>query len=136
MEILLNLCWLLLVAPTAVMWCRQPRSSCKLGCSSLLRLVALGCALLLLFPVISVSDDLHASNQEMDESSTTKMKAGAGDRAFCRVAIVRLAAAIPAGTAFAPPGEACPMAASIDGNPVDLLRLPGPSQGRAPPSAG
>jgi len=135
MEILLNLCWLLLVPPAAIMWRLQPRSSRKHGYHSLLPLVALGCALLLLFPVISASDDLHASSQDMDESSTTKMKAGASDKALYRVAIVDLVAAIPAESTCAPPREGFPIARPVDGNVVDLLRPVGPLHGRAPPPA-
>ena len=35
-------------------------------------LLALGCALVLLFPVISATDDLHAMRAEMEESATSK----------------------------------------------------------------
>jgi hypothetical protein len=35
-------------------------------------LLALGCALVLLFPVISASDDLHVMRAEMEDSSISK----------------------------------------------------------------
>jgi hypothetical protein len=38
-------------------------------------LFALGCALVLLFPVISASDDLHAMRAEMEDSATSKRSA-------------------------------------------------------------
>lgn len=65
LELLLNLCWLLLFAPALCLWFRR-RSS------SLQSVVTLVCLLALLFPVISVTDDLHAMRQEMEESSSSK----------------------------------------------------------------
>jgi hypothetical protein len=40
--------------------------------SPLQTLLALGCTLVLLFPVISASDDLHAMRAEMEDSSISK----------------------------------------------------------------
>jgi len=65
LELLLNLCWLLLFAPAFCLWFRR-RSG------SLQSIVTLVCLLALLFPVISVTDDLHAMRQEMEESSPSK----------------------------------------------------------------
>ena len=42
------------------------------GFSSLQCLLALGCVLVLLFPVISATDDLHAMRAEMEESPVSK----------------------------------------------------------------
>jgi len=42
-------------------------------------LSALGCALVLLFPVISATDDMHAMRAEMEESSP-------GKRGICQAA--------------------------------------------------
>lgn len=68
MEALLNLVWLLLTLPALWLWrkaspcsrSRRPRSS----------LLILGCLLILLFPVISVSDDLQAMRPEVEEAAT------------------------------------------------------------------
>jgi hypothetical protein len=68
LELLLNLCWLLLIGPGVYLWLRQRRHSQPLFQFS----IALACLLFLLFPVISASDDLHAMRQEMEESSPTK----------------------------------------------------------------
>lgn len=58
MELLLNLAWLLLAAMMICLWlCFAPRT----GVSSCLQLVALAVLLLILFPVISVTDDLQAA---------------------------------------------------------------------------
>jgi hypothetical protein len=67
MELLLNLAWLLLALPAYWLWRRGTR-----GFSSLQCLLALGCILVLLFPVISASDDLHAIRTEMEDSSVSK----------------------------------------------------------------
>lgn len=42
------------------------------GVSSLQCLLALGCTLVLLFPVISATDDLHAMRAEMEDSASSK----------------------------------------------------------------
>jgi hypothetical protein len=67
MELLLNLAWLLLALPAYWLWRRSARRFSSLQC-----LLALGCVLVLLFPVISASDDLHAMRAEMEDSSSTK----------------------------------------------------------------
>lgn len=69
MELLLNLAWLLLVLPGYWLWRRgvQLRVASSRQC-----LLALGCMFVLLFPVISATDDLHAMRAEMEESSPGK----------------------------------------------------------------
>src|SRR3984957_12234836 len=67
MELLLNLTWLLLALPAYWLWRRGTH-----GFSSLQSLLAVGCVLVLLFPVISASDDLHAIGAEMEDSSVSK----------------------------------------------------------------
>jgi ABC-type Fe3+-siderophore transport system permease subunit len=51
--------------------------------SPIVFLCVLGCALVLLFPVISASDDLHAMRAEMEESSPSKRSVSqtAGEKA-------------------------------------------------------
>ena len=72
MELLLNLAWLLLVLPAYWFW-RRSLATRGLGKpSSLQCLLALGCLIVLLFPVISATDDLHAMRAEMEESSPGK----------------------------------------------------------------
>jgi hypothetical protein len=67
MELFLNLAWLLLALPAYWLWRRGTRRFSSLQC-----LLALGCVLVLLFPVISASDDLHAMRAEMEDSSISK----------------------------------------------------------------
>ncbi len=86
MELFLNLCWLSLLAPACLLW-RQRNSSTRPDgraksptASPLVFLCVLGCAFVLLFPVISASDDLHAMRAEMEESSP-------GKRGVCQAAV-------------------------------------------------
>ncbi len=72
MELLLNLAWLLLVLPAYWLWRRDAGLRGARWVTSLQCLLALGCALVLLFPVISASDDLHAMRAEMEDSSISK----------------------------------------------------------------
>ncbi|HYA23235.1 MAG TPA: hypothetical protein VEF05_03690 [Terriglobales bacterium] len=73
MELLLNILWLALAVPAVWIWRRKPAQA-----SSPRRFVhwrpyvLLGCALILLFPVVSATDDLHAMRPEMEESNASK----------------------------------------------------------------
>jgi predicted MFS family arabinose efflux permease len=71
MELFLNLAWLMLVVPAYWIW-QSARSRQRGEWRSLQCLLALGCVLVLLFPVISATDDLHAMRAEMEESGTNK----------------------------------------------------------------
>ncbi len=74
MELFLNLFWLMLAVPAVWMliegrsrgWEREHRFGSA---------VVLSCVLLLLFPVISATDDLHAMRPEMEESNPSKRMA-------------------------------------------------------------
>jgi hypothetical protein len=69
MELLLNLVWLTfaLLALGSRWQARSERHRDRLT-----PLVVLSCVLILLFPVISVTDDLHPIRPEMEESSVSK----------------------------------------------------------------
>lgn len=71
MELLLNLAWLLLALPAFWLW-RGSRGSAGRKLTALQCLLSLGCVLVVLFPVISATDDLRAMGAEMEESPTTK----------------------------------------------------------------
>jgi hypothetical protein len=85
MELLLNLAWLLLALPAYWVWQKQadarlrrvrPNRVSSAQCS-----LALGCVLLLLFPVVSASDDLHAMRAEMEESTSKRaVRAASSDK--------------------------------------------------------
>lgn len=71
MELLLNLAWLLLALPAYWLW-RASRSAPAAKFKSLQCLLALACMLVILFPVVSATDDLHAMRAEMEESPAGK----------------------------------------------------------------
>lgn len=72
MELLLNLAWLLLALPAYWLW-RDSRSAHHgRRFASLQVLLTLGCMLVILFPVISASDDLVAMRAEMEETPVSK----------------------------------------------------------------
>src|SRR5215469_13980099 len=82
MELLLNLLWLLLVMPAFWLWRYSRTAPLRRAASPLHCLLALGCLLVILFPVISATDDLHAMRAEMEESPTSKRTVGhsSGDK--------------------------------------------------------
>jgi hypothetical protein len=82
MELLLNLAWVLLALPAYWLWRRDTEARLARRITPLQCLLALGCVLVLLFPVISASDDLHAMRAEMEESATSKrtVRQASGDK--------------------------------------------------------
>jgi hypothetical protein len=72
MELFLNLAWLLLALPAYWLWRCARHMRCERHFSSLQCLLVLGSVLLLLFPVISASDDLLALRTEIEESAPGK----------------------------------------------------------------
>jgi hypothetical protein len=72
MELLLNLVWLLLLLPSYWLWRHGAGARLARKVTALQCLLALGCVVVLLFPVISATDDLHAMRAELEESATSK----------------------------------------------------------------
>jgi hypothetical protein len=69
MELLLNLIWVLLAVPAFWLWRYEASPARRSRYLSPLRIVlVLGFVLLLLFPVISATDDLRAMQTETEES--------------------------------------------------------------------
>ena len=75
MELLLNLAWLLLALPAYWLWRGSRAAAAGRQLTSLQRLFSLTCMLVVLFPVISATDDLHVMRAEMEESPSTKRSA-------------------------------------------------------------
>lgn len=141
MELFLNLCWLSLLLPAFLLWRRRTGST---GLSRRVRglerrseqrpvifIGVLGCALILLFPVISATDDLHAMRPEMEES----------ERAFrdvnrCSCAITALNHTIhtvlPGGTLLTPEFEQIGSVLPLIAQSLVNSSTP-PRAGRAPP---
>jgi len=76
-ELLLNLAWLLLALPACWLWRHARTLPPGRRFTSFQCLLALGCMLVILFPVISATDDLRAMRTEMEESP-------AGKRSVCQ----------------------------------------------------
>jgi hypothetical protein len=73
MELLLNLVWLALALPAIWIWRHEPAQATNCcGYSRLRSSLLLICVLVVLFPVISATDDLHPMRTEMEESSPFK----------------------------------------------------------------
>jgi hypothetical protein len=87
MELLLNLLWLTLALPA--IWMGRHPSLYTQGCRGFDRIrpfVLFACGLLLLFPVVSATDDLCATQQIMEEFGPSKrmVKAAVGDKLLTR----------------------------------------------------
>lgn len=73
MELLLNLAWLLVAIGAIVMWLHQRgRFASTRRRGLLLQSVALACALAVLFPAISATDDLHAAQLAVEASDVAR----------------------------------------------------------------
>lgn len=73
MELLLNLAWLLVATGAIVLWLCQKRDGVFTGrMGLLLQSVALACALAVLFPAISATDDLHAAQLAVEASDVAR----------------------------------------------------------------
>jgi hypothetical protein len=110
MELLLNLFWLTLTLPALWLWRRgsvfaQGRRRFDRMRSCLL----LSCVLMLLFPVVSATDDLHALGQEMEESSSSKrlVKPAASDKSSTGLNNGGVLPAIVSSASSTPSDEAC-----------------------------
>jgi len=72
MELLLNLAWLLLALPAYWLWHDARSAPPGRKFNSLQCLLTLGCLLVILFPVISATDDVCALQTETEESPACK----------------------------------------------------------------
>jgi hypothetical protein len=110
MELLLNLVWLTLAVPALWMWCRRSvYARDRRRFEGIRPFLLLGCALMLLFPVVSATDDLHAMRQEMEESSPSNriVKQATGDKSVVGVNIPRALPAWISPVPFGPDYQAC-----------------------------
>jgi hypothetical protein len=110
MELLLNIIWLALAVPALWMW--RQKAKCVQHPQWLGRyrpFILLGCALLLLFPVVSATDDLNAMRPEMEDSnpSTRPFKHSAGARSNLSTHATGIVPSQHVGARFVPPDESC-----------------------------
>jgi hypothetical protein len=136
MELLLNLAWVLMGLPAYWLWRRGAGARRERRVTALQFLLALGCVLVLLFPVISATDDLHAMRSEMEESSTSKraVRQASGDKYSAWVNRLQGPPTLVASVAWQP----APRAGRLEVLVVGLVVLARPSDrhaGRAPPSS-
>ena len=84
MELVLNLFWLTLAVPAVWICCHDSDcASDRRGSDRIRPFLLLGCVLMLLFPVVSATDDLHAMRQVMEEAPSKRMvKPLAGEKSF------------------------------------------------------
>jgi hypothetical protein len=78
MELVLNLAWLAIAFAALCKCARLARPERK---QFLIAMGALGCALLLLFPAVSISDDLHFQALAVEDSTLNKRVASVGSHA-------------------------------------------------------
>jgi hypothetical protein len=134
MELLLNLAWLLLAVPAYWLWRLHVNEHAARRVTSLQCIWALGCVLILLFPVISASDDLHAMRAEMEESASSKrtVRVASSDRnsAWTNRMQSPPAALANASALFVPEFRLLEVS---DGSPRTLGRPCVTHAGRAPP---
>jgi hypothetical protein len=82
MELLLNTFWLLIALVSFFWWRRRfIRIRPALGFRALAPLLAFTCALAIVFPVISVTDDLHAQVAVTDDSLARRRSVSSADGA-------------------------------------------------------
>ncbi len=137
MELFLNLCWLSLLLPAYFLWRQKGASTAPAQRSpghALIFFCALGCVLILLFPVISATDDLHAMRPEMEESESAVRSAsrcaGAAPLAPTHSALAILPGVTDLSSELQQVGTVQP----FERDSLQLLPFPLPS-GRAPPSS-
>jgi len=83
MELLLNLLWLLLAMPAFWLWRCSRTAPARSKFDALQCFLALGCLLVILFPVVSASDDLRAMRAEMEESPSKRSICQSGSDKPC-----------------------------------------------------
>jgi len=136
MEGALNTVWLLVVIGAFLFWrpekYRGNPSNRVHGRS--LAILALACALVLLFPVISLTDDLHAEQAAMEDSSRAVMKARNMVQGCLRAGSSSVMAAATHGALAAAALHLSSGVVVLVETPVPCLRLVSAHDGRSPPS--
>ena len=129
MELLLNLLWVLLAALMASLWVRF--TPCGRSARRM-QFIALALLLLLLFPVISVTDDLQAAQSPAEADCCLRRDHGCTDHHFIAPPFAALAPSAFAWPPFASlrlPSRGFPPTPALDRPELD------PIQNRPPPAA-
>jgi hypothetical protein len=133
MELFLNLLWLLIAVVSVAYWRRHaPPDAAKRRPQC----IALACALLLLFPVISLTDDLHAEVMLVEDGNTAKRHAGSAAGAAGHASHGKHIA--HSAVAVTPPRKILPGLAAFGSVSLETLLFSSfrvsPASGRDPPS--
>jgi hypothetical protein len=130
MELLLNIAWVLLGLPAYWLW----RGASARGLKQVQCLLTLACVLVLLFPVISATDDLHAMRAEMEDSAVSKraVRQATGDKGSAWVNRLQGPSALAASASWLPVMESSLFESVVD-SAVGVSTASIPSAGRAPP---
>jgi len=124
MELLLNIVWIALVVPALWMWHWKPRSvQHQQWLGGYRPFILLGCALLLLFPVVSATDDLNAMRPEMEDSnpSASLFKHSAGARSNVLTHATGTVPLQHVGPGFVPSYESCGLVWISSGRPPESV---------------
>lgn len=107
MELLLNVFWITFALLTVGLWWRDALAA-RTQRARLTQFVVLVCGLILLFPVISVTDDLHPLRPEMEESNRSKKVKGTADNSSQHAGVFGpVPAQVVACFSFAPRSRIC-----------------------------
>jgi hypothetical protein len=96
-------------------------------------ILALACALILLFPVISLTDDLHSDQAVTEDSSRTVMKARAAAKACLRLSSSSFPALFSSPAFSDTNHQVLAAVIVLPRHWVAHLELTRPSEGRSPP---
>ena len=79
LELLLNLVWVMTVTVSLLVWQRLSSRNENRSRGPVTALIALVCILVLLFPVISATDDLHVAEFAIEDSGRKVLRLGLSD---------------------------------------------------------
>jgi len=132
MELLLNLFWLLLAMPAFCLWRYSRIAPDRRKANPFHGLLTLGCLLVILFPVISATDDVRAIRAEMEESPTGKRSVGqsSGEKSSASKSLIQPALPVAVKLSFVPDlaWHQAPSLLTPNATSPAILRAP-----RAPP---
>lgn len=134
MELLLNLIWVLLAVPAFWLWRREAVPTRRNRYLSPARCVlVLGFVLLMLFPVISATDDLRAMQPESEESSSGRRAIRSAENEQDHLIRLGTMPAVVGTAALAAPSyDCCGLVVTTSVPVLAPTSLDAPS-GRAPP---
>ncbi|MGD1103942.1 MAG: hypothetical protein ABSA59_17975 [Terriglobia bacterium] len=136
MEVFLNSIWMLVAIGAILFWWTEEEQGAleRREHNSRYRFLALACALVLLFPVISLTDDLHAEQAAMEDSSRSVMKARNLTQGCLRASRSPFMAAVPNAPYSAAVLHLFSGAVILVETPLLSLTLISAHEGRSPPS--